>query len=259
MLIIYKVEICADSAEWALHCACRPSLLAAATDRAVLLFDVVQVIVNHRHQIILFKSSVKCTSHFFCSKINCSSFTQNRTGPVVAVRTSERKVCTDTNIQKYKYVKYKAITAYTVSLSQVKLPLGAVAFPATDGSRLAAGDKYYPSFFLITRWWSTIIMIGNCDKIRYLCEIRFGRLYIWRLPGRLNSATIQVFQLIAMTNTKFPSIWKKKKYRRHFIIFLLQEKNVFQNIPYSTETWMWWKVVCHVDKILQRKLYKNRN
>ena len=110
----------------------------------MLLFDVVQVIVNHRH-LSYFLNPV------LHPKISCSSFTQNRTGPVVAVRTSERKVCTDTNIQKYKYVKYKAITAYTVSLSQVKLPLGAVAFPATDGSRLAAGDKYYPSFFLITR------------------------------------------------------------------------------------------------------------
>ena len=115
----------------------------------VLLLCITRYQENHAFPI---KSSVTCTFHHFPgSKIKCSYFAQNRTGPVVAVRTSERKVCTDKNIQKYKYVKYKAITAYTVSLSQVKLPLGAVAFPATDGSRLAAGDKYYPSFFLITR------------------------------------------------------------------------------------------------------------
>jgi WD40 repeat protein len=104
----YQLASPASSLAWS---PSRPCLLAAATDRAVLLFDVVQ----------------------------------SRSGPVLSVAASERRV---------------------------RLPLTTVAFPARDGGRLAAGDA-------------------------------FGRVCVWRLPDRLNTATIH-------------------------------EKNVFQNLPYGT-------------------------
>ena len=108
-------------------------MLAAATDRAVLLFDVVQVVL------IIFSNQTQNTS-----------FIQNRTGPVVAVRTSERKVGKDKNMVGIgigrQTLAFLQLISHYKSFSfflhfQVKVPLGALAFPATDGSRLAAGDK----------------------------------------------------------------------------------------------------------------------
>ena len=109
-------------------------MLAAATDRAVLLFDVVQVVL------IIFSNQTQHSQN--------TSFIQNRTGPVVAVRTSERKVGKDKNMVGIgrQTLAFLQLISYYKSFSfflhfQVKVPLGALAFPATDGSRLAAGDK----------------------------------------------------------------------------------------------------------------------
>ena len=46
-------------------------------------------------------------------------------------------------ITKHQENKFPYSSVAKRALLQVKLPLGAVAFPATDGSRLAAGDKYF--------------------------------------------------------------------------------------------------------------------
>ena len=111
-------------------------MLAAATDRAVLLFDVVQVVL------IIFSNQTQHSQN--------TSFIQNRTGPVVAVRTSERKVGKDKNMVGIgigrQTLAFLQLISHYKSFSfflrfQVKVPLGALAFPATDGSRLAAGDK----------------------------------------------------------------------------------------------------------------------
>ena len=46
-------------------------------------------------------------------------------------------------ITKHQENKFPYSSVAKRALLQVKLPLGAVAFPAADGSRLAAGDKYF--------------------------------------------------------------------------------------------------------------------
>ena len=104
----YQLDRPVSSLSWS---PTRPSLIAAATNRFVLILDTIQLSL----------------------------------GPVIKIRHTERNI---------------------------SLPITSCTFPNKDGSRIVSTDK-------------------------------FGRIYFWRLPQHLNSATIS-------------------------------EKNMFQNIPYHS-------------------------